>query len=330
MKSRWNLCIRLMAAGGLLGLAAAAGGAIAQPFPNKAIKIVIPAAPGGGADIVGRLIGPRLSERLGQPVVMDYRPGAGGITATEFAAKAPADGYTLLMGYIGTLGVYPGLYKTLSYDPPRDFVPVAFLAAIPSILVVHPSVPANSVAELIALAKAKPGTLNYASGGSATAPHLAGELFKSMAAVDMVHVPYKGSGPAMNDMLGGQVSVMFNTMVQTIPYVQSGRLKALAVTGGKRSAALPNVPTVSEAGVPGYEIVGWFGIVAPAGTPKDIVARLNAAILEVLAKPDLKEQLTALGSEPTAIATPEQFGAFMRNEISKWTQVVKDSGMKAE
>jgi tripartite-type tricarboxylate transporter receptor subunit TctC len=330
MKIRWSDCIRTLAVIGALGLAAAAGEALAQPYPNKPIKIVIPAAPGGGADIVGRLIGPRLAERLGQPVVMDYRAGAGGIIATESVARAPADGYTLLMGYIGTLGVYPGLYQKLSYDPLRDFAPVAFLAAIPSILVVHPSVPANTVPELIALAKAKPGTLNYASGGSATAPHLAGELFKSLARVDLVHVPYKGSGPAMNDMLGGQVSVMFNTMVQTIPYVQSGRLKALAVTGAKRSAALPNVPTVAEAGVAGYEIVGWFGIVAPAGTPREIVARLNAEILAVLAEPQLKEQMTALGSEPTDIRTPEQFGGFMRNEISKWTQVVKESGMKAE
>ncbi len=304
--------------------------AFAQEYPTKPVRLLIPAAPGGGADILGRLVGNKLSENLGQPVVMDYRPGAGGILATEMAAKAAPDGYTLLMAYIGTFGVNPSLYPKLTYDPVKDFAPVAFLSATPSMLVVHPSVPARSVRELIALAKAKPGTLNYASGGSATAPHLAGELFKTMAGVDMVHIPYKGSGPAVADLLGGQVSLMFNTMVQTIPHVQAGNLRALAVTGSKRSAVAPDLPTVAEAGLDGYEVVGWFGLVAPAATQKEIVARLNAETQKVLRSPDVKAKLDELGSEPTTIVTPEQFGAFIQAEIAKWAKVVAASGMKAE
>jgi tripartite-type tricarboxylate transporter receptor subunit TctC len=313
-----------------IGFVFGSSGVWAQDYPTKPVRLLIPAAPGGGADILGRLVGNKLSENLGQPVVMDYRPGAGGILATEMAAKATPDGYTLLMAYIGTFGVNPSLYPKLPYDPVKDFAPVAFLSATPSMLVVHPSVPARSVPELIALAKAKPGTLNYASGGSATAPHLAGELFKTMAGVDMVHIPYKGSGPAVADLLSGQVSLMFNTMVQTIPHVQAGNLRALAVTGSKRSAVASDLPTVSEAGLAGYEVVGWFGLVAPAATPKEIVAKLAAETQKVLNSPDVKARLNELGSEPTTIATPEQFGAFIEAEIAKWAKVVAASGMKAE
>jgi tripartite-type tricarboxylate transporter receptor subunit TctC len=314
----------------LLFLALAAAPAAAQPFPSKPLKIVATFEPGGASDILSRLLAPKLAETLGQPVVVENRPGAGGNTGTDYVAKSPPDGHTLVMGYIGTHAVNPTLYPKIPFDAVRDFAPVAFVASIPSVLVVHPSVPARSVAELVALAKARPGALNYGSGGSGTAPHLGAELFKLMAGVDMVHVPYKGSGPAVNDLLGGQISLMFNTMIQTIPHVQGGKLRALAVTSARRSAAMPELPTLAEAGMPGYEMVGWFGVLAPAGTPRSAVARLNADILKILALPDVKDRLAKLGSEPTDIATPEQFGDYIKAEIAKWAKVVKAAGMRIE
>jgi tripartite-type tricarboxylate transporter receptor subunit TctC len=232
------------------------------------------------------------------------------------------------MGYIGTHAINPSLYPKLSYDPVMDFAPVALVAAMPNILVVHPSLPIKSVKELITLAKSKPGELNYGSGGVGTAPHLAGELFNHMAGVKMVHIPYKGSGPALTELLGGHLSLMFNTMAQTTPHVKAGTLRGLAVTSAKRSEAIPELPTVAESGLPGYEKVGWFGVLAPAGTPKEIVTKLNIEINKVLNMPDVKGRLASLGSEPTGITTPEQFAAFIKAEITKWAKVVKESGMK--
>jgi tripartite-type tricarboxylate transporter receptor subunit TctC len=303
---------------------------IAQPYPTRTIKIVATFAPGGASDILGRIIGQKLQESWGQPVIVENRAGAGGIVGTEYVAKSAADGYTLVVGYIGTHAVNPSLYSKLSYDAVNDFAPVAFLASIPSALVVHPSVPAKTLPELIALAKSRPGQLNYGSGGIGTAPHLAGELFKTMTGVDMVHVPYKGSGPAVTDLLSGQISLMFNTMIQTVPYVKEGNVRALAVTSATRSPTLPDLPTVAEAGVPGYEMVGWFGILAPAGTPKEIVGKLNTEIVKILNMADVKKRLSDLGAEPTNIVTPEQFGEYIKAEIAKWRTVVEHSGMRVE
>ncbi len=303
---------------------------LAQTYPNKPIRIIVGFAPGGGSDILARLLGPKLTESWGQPVIVDNRPGAGGIVATEMVAKAAPDGYTLVMGYIGTNAVNPSLYTKLPYDAEKDFAPVALVAAFPNVLVVHPSAPVHSVKELIAYAKSKPGQLNYASGGIGTAPHLAGAYFCTMAGVEMVHVPYKGSGPALTELLGGHVSLMFNTMIQTLPHVKAGALRPLGVTSGKRSVAIPDLPTIAEAGLPGYDMVGWFGLLAPAKTPKEIVTKLNAEVVKILNMPDVKERLSSQGSEPTGITTPEQFGAFIKSEIAKWAKVVKSSGMRVE
>ncbi len=304
--------------------------AVAQTFPSRPIRIVATFEPGGASDILARLIAPKLTEYLGKPVMVENRPGAGGNIGTDFVAKSAPDGYTLVMGYIGTHAVNPTLYPNIPFDAVKDFAPVAFVASIPSVLVVHPSVPAKSVAELIALAKSRPGQLNYGSGGSGTAPHLAAELFKSISGVDMAHIPYKGSGPAVTALLAGQISLMFNTMAQTIPYIQSGKLRGLAVTSGKRSKALPDLPTLAESGLPGYEMVGWFGVFAPAGTPKDVVTKLNVEIMKVLNLPDIRERLTKMGSESTDISTPEQFGDYVKAEIAKWAKVIKSSGMRIE
>lgn len=327
--SRFGSAISRLAACCVLS-AAVAGAAVAQSFPTKPIKIVATFNPGGASDILARLIAPKLAERLGQPVLVENRAGAGGNLGSDYVAKSAPDGHTLVVGYIGTHAVNPTLYPNIPFDAVKDFAPVAFLASIPSALVVHPSVEAKSVAELISLAKARPGRLNYGSGGSGTAPHLAAELFKTMTNVDMVHIPYKGSGPAVTDLLGGQISLMFNTMIQTIPHVQSGKLRALAVTSAKRSQAMPELPTLAESGLPGYEMVGWFGLLAPAGTPRDVVMKLNKEVNEILNLPDVKERLAALGSEPTDITTPEQFGNYIKTEIAKWAKVIKASGMKVE
>jgi len=327
--SSLGLGVSALAASVLLSLGAP-GLAVAQAFPTKPVRIIATFDPGGASDILSRLLAPKLAERLGQSVLVENRPGAGGNIGTDYVAKSPPDGHTLVMGYIGTHAVNPTLYPKIPFDAVKDFAPVAFVASIPSALVVHPSIAAKSVSELIALAKARPGQLNYGSGGAGTAPHLAAELFKSIAGVDMVHVPYKGSGPAVADLLGGQISLMFNTMIQTIPHVQSGKLRALAVTGAKRSNAMPELPTLAESGLPGYAMVGWFGVLAPAGTPRDVVNRLNVEIMAILNLPDVKDRLAKLGSEPTDIATPEQFGDYIRSEIAKWEKVIKSSGMRIE
>ncbi len=313
---------RLLAA---LLVAGAAATAQAQTYPSKPIRMIVPFPPGGTTDILARAIGAELTKAWGQPVVIENRPGAGGNIGSEAVAKSPGDGYTLLMGTVGTHGINPSLYKKMPYDAVKDFAPVTLVALVPNILVVHPSVPAKSVAELIALAKKQPGKLTYASSGNGTSIHLSGALFESLTGVQMVHVPYKGSAPAVTDLLGGQVNMMFDNMPSALPHVKAGKLRPLGVTSAKRSPAVPDVPTIAEAGVKGYEASSWFGVLAPAGTPKDIVAKLNAEIAKSLGTPEMKEKLSSQGAEPVG-NTPEQFGAFIRAEIDKWAKVVKASG----
>jgi tripartite-type tricarboxylate transporter receptor subunit TctC len=305
----------------MLGLAM--GDALAQSYPSKPIHLIVPFPPGGGNDILARIIAPKLAESLGQQVVIDNRPGATGTVGSELAARSAPDGYTLHMVTSSTHAVNPGLVSKLPYDPLKDFAPVTQLASYQLILVVNPSVPAKSVKELIALAKSKTGQLNYASPGTGTSMHLAGELFNSMAGVDMVHIPYKGSVPGMTDILGGRVQIGFNTMLSTMPYVKAGKLRALALTSAERSPALPDLPTVAEAGVPGYEATSWYGIVAPARTPREIVTKLNTELVKILKLSDVREQLSSQGVEPVS-NTPEQFAAYIKAEIEKWAKVIKD------
>ena len=301
--------------------------AAAQDYPTKPIRLIIPFPPGGSNDVVGRMIALQLGERLGRQVIVDNRGGAGGIIGTEAASKAAPDGYTLLIISIAH-AVSPWLYK-LQYDPIKSFVPVSILASGPNVLVVHPSLGVHSVTELIALAKEKPGQLNYASAGIGSFQHLGGELFKLTAGINMVHVPYKGGGPAMTDVLGGYTKIMFSSMVQTTPFVLNGQLRALGTSGARRNPALPDVPTIAEAGLPGYEATNWWGIVAPAGTPPEIVEKLHTEIAAVQESPKTKEQFAAQGADIVQMTSAE-FGTFIEKEINKWERVVKEAGIKAE
>jgi tripartite-type tricarboxylate transporter receptor subunit TctC len=301
----------------------------AQPaYPQKPIRLVVPFPPGGGTDILARLFGQKMSETLGQPIIIDNRPGAGGTIGTDIAAKAPPDGYTLIL-VSGSHAINPGLYQKLPYDSVSDFAPITQIATSPGILVVNPSLPVKSVKDLIALARAKPGQINYASAGSGTPPHLAGELFKVMAKIDMVHVPYKGNAPAFTDVIGGQVSLIFPTMPSAMPFIKSGKLRPIAVTSAKRSPAAPDIPTIAESGLPGYEATSWYGILAPARTPPQIVARLHEVLVTIIGAPDMKDKLAAQGLDPVG-NTPQQFAAVIRSEIVKWAKVVKASGAKPE
>lgn len=301
----------------------------AQTYPNKAIRLIVAYPPGGGADIVARILGQKLSENLGQPVVIDNRSGAAGIIGTELAAKAPPDGYTLIMGTNATHCIFVSLYQKLPYDPVKDFAPVTNVVAVTNVLVVNPSVPAKSVKELITLAKSKPGQLNYASGGSGSNAHLAVELFKIMAGIDIEHLPYKGVAPAVTDLLAGRVHMMISNMPPVVPHVKSGKLRALATTGTARSTAMPDLPTVAEAGLPGYESDLWWGVLAPAGTPKTIVTKLNSEIVKILRMPDVKERLSSMGAEPIG-DVPEAFATTIKADIQKWAKVVKESGAKVD
>jgi tripartite-type tricarboxylate transporter receptor subunit TctC len=305
----------------------------AQPgagtFPEKPIHFVVGFTPGGPSDILARALGQKLGEAWGQQVVIENRPGAGGNIAAEFVAKSAPDGYTWLLGNNSILATNASLYRTLAYDPVKDFAPVALVAIQPNILVVNPQLPVHSVTELIALAKAKPGQLNYASSGSGAAAHLSGELFKAMTGVDIVHVPYKGAQPALTDVISGQAQLMFATSASVLPYVKAGRLRALAVTTATRSASVPDLPTVAEAGVPGFEAITWHGVVVPAATPAPIVERLNRDIVAVLHLPDVRERLAALGAE-VAPGTPREFADYIASEIPKWAKVVKDAGARAD
>jgi len=305
------------------------GGAAAQAWPEKPVRFVVGFTPGGPSDILARALGQKLAESWAQQVVIENRPGAGGNIAAELVAKSAPDGHTWLLGNNSILATNQSLYAKLGYDPVKDFAPVALVAIQPNILVVNPNVAASSVKELIALAKAKPGELNYASSGSGAAAHLAGELFKSMTGVDMVHVPYKGAQPALTDVIAGQAQLMFATSASVIPYIKAGRLRALAVTTAQRSGTVPELPTVSEAGVPGFEAITWHGVVVPAATPRPLVERLNVDIVKVLRMRDLRERLESLGAE-VAPGTPQDFADYIAREIPKWAKVVKDSGARAE
>ncbi len=317
-------------ASSLLALALLAlGGAVsAQNYPDRPVRVVNGFAAGGGSDILLRTLLPKWSELIGQSIVVDYRTGAGGNVAMEAVAKAPADGYTLLMGSPG-LATNSSLYGNLTFDPLRDFAPVSLVGTVPNVLVVHPSLNVSSVRELIALAKAQPGKLNDASPGTGTSLHLAAELFKLSAGVDIVHVPYKGGGQAQTDVVAGQVQVMFNVLPSALPLIKSGRLKALAVTSRTRSEALPDVPTMIEAGVADYTAVTWNGIVAPAGTPPAVIRKLNEALVATVRAPETREQFAKIGQEQ-AWSTPEEFAAFIRDETVKWRRVIQAAGIKAQ
>jgi tripartite-type tricarboxylate transporter receptor subunit TctC len=301
----------------------------ADSYPSRPIRLIIPFASGASNDIVARIIAPRLSDALGQSVVVDNRPGAGGVVGAELVAQAQPAGHTLLMGSPGPLIVNPLLLPKLSYAPTRDFAPVTLVSVVPTILLVNPNLPAKSVKELIGLARSKPGQLNYASAGTGSVPHLSAELFKLLAKIDLVHVPYKGSGPAITDLLGGQVSLFFDNMASALPYVKSGRLRGLAITTTKRSDQLPNLPTMIEAGVPGYESTSWNGLVMPAKTPKAVIDRFYSALAQVLQTPDVRERIVALGAEVSGI-TPAEFASFMEKETQKWARVVREANIKAE
>lgn len=309
-----------------LGFCAAA---IAQDYPAKAVRWIVPFAAGGGGDIIIRTVAQKLGERLGQPVVVDNRAGAGGSLGTEIAARAPADGHTLLMANVAPMAINVSLYRKLPYDPVRDFSPITPLASFPNVLVVHPSLPVRSLSELIALARRRPGELTYASAGSGSTTHLAAEFFKAQAKLDLIHVPYKGGGPALIDVVAGQVTMYFGSMPASLPQIRSGRLRGLAVTSLQRSAAAPDLPTVAESGFPGFEAVTWIGAVAPAGVPSGIVNRLNRELVEIVRTPEVRNKLVAQGAEPLT-ATPEQFGAYIRSEIDKWAKVVRQSGISAQ
>jgi len=307
---------------------AAACPALAQPYPAKAIRFVVPFPASGATDILTRVIGQKLSEAVGQPVVIENRPGAGGALGSAFVAKAPPDGYMILMGTTSTHSIGPALQK-LPYDPASDFAPVSLIANAIEVLVVSPALDVSSVGELIALARAKPGQLNYSSSGTGTIVHLSGELFKIMAGVELQHVPYKGTALAIPDLFNGQIALMFDNMVSAIPFIRSGKVKAIAVTSTSRSSILPGLPTVSESGVPGYESVAYFGVLAPAGTPAEIVARLNAELVNIVHAADTKAKLADLGAEPEG-STAEAFAATMKAEALKWAKVIKDAGIRAE
>jgi len=313
-----------------VALAAAlfAGAAGAQEYPARAVRIVVPFAAGGPNDIVARLLGQKLADALGQPFLVENRPGAGGNIGTDFVAKAPADGYTLLSAGPGSLVINP-LLRSVPYDTGRDFAPISLMASAPNALVVHPSVAANSVQELVALARSRPGELNYASGGTGSTPHLAAALFASMAGIRIAHVPYKGTGPALADLLGGQVQMAVLGIPTVLPQVKSAKLRALAVTGRRRAAELPGVPTMAEAGITGYEVSPWYGLLAPAATPRAIVMRLNAEVTKILHSVEFKEKLASQGAEPAG-GTPEEFAAYLIAEAKRWAPVVKASGAKAD
>jgi tripartite-type tricarboxylate transporter receptor subunit TctC len=303
--------------------------ALAQNYPAKPIRIIIAQAPGSATDVISRVVGNRLSEGLGQPIVIEARPGAGGVVGTEAAARSAPDGYTLFMGNNSTHGSNPAVYAKLPYDAVNDFAPISFVASVPYVLVVNPALPVSTVQQLIAYAKSSPGKLNYASAGNGSTHHFCGELLKSMSGIDMLHIPYKGSPPAIAGLLGGEVSLMFANLTDIGSQIRGGKVKPLAVTTPKRASSLPDLPTLSEAGMPGFEITSWFGLLAPAGTPASIITRLNVETNKVLARADVRDTLGAQGLEVTP-GTPEQFAAHIKSEIAKFTRIGKAAGIKAE
>jgi len=310
-------------------LLVAAAGVQAQDWPSKPIRIVVPVATGGIADYYSRVIGRKLTETWGQPVLVENRPGGGGNIGAEQVAKAAPDGYTFLMGFIGPNAVNQFLFKSMPFDTLKDFAPVAMVSEAEGMLAVHPSVPIQSVADLLEQARAQPGKLAYASGGVGTASHLAGELFKSMAKVDIVHVPYKGNAPAVADLIGGQVQLSFATLTTVVPHVRAGKLRGIAVIGSQRSAAMPDLPTVSEAGVPGFEVNNWIGLFAPAGTPNEIIRRLNAEVMKIMQAPEIASRMVQQGERFTP-NSPEDFDRFRRSEIARWEKVIREAGLAAD
>ena len=307
----------------------ATGCAAAQTYPSKPIRVIVPSTPGGSVDMLARTIGPRLAERWGQQVVVDNRSGAGGVIAAELTAKAPPDGYTLIMATIASMATNVSLARNLPYDPVRDFAPVTQVASQQIILLANPNFAAKSVAELIVLAKAKPGQIGFSTAGNGTGGHLAGELLKLLAGIDLLHVPYKGSAPALVDVISGQVPLTLISINTALPQIKSGRVRALAVSGAHRSSVLPEVPTMIEAGVRGYESSTWYGVLAPKATPRAVVMKLNGEIVAILKLPEVKERLLTDGAEPVG-NTPEEFGAFIKSEIAKWGKVIKAAGLRAE
>jgi tripartite-type tricarboxylate transporter receptor subunit TctC len=300
-----------------------------QPWPAKPIKIIVPYPPGGTSDILARSVGQKMSEQYGQPVVVENKPGATGNIGADFVAKSPPDGYTLLLADIGSLAIAPSVVASLPFDPVKDFAPVVMVAYSPHLLVVHPSVPAKDAKELIALAKAKPDSMNFAVSGIGGANHLAGIDFAQRAGIKWTYIPYKGGSQALTDMVGGQAQVMFNGMLATYPFVKDGKLKVLAISSAKRFSAAPDIPTVAEAVLPGFETGSWQGIVAPAGTPPEVVRKLHADVMTILNTPEMKERLDKAGAEVRAMS-PQQFGGFIRDEKVRWAKVAKDSGEKFE
>lgn len=322
-----SLLIAVIAASTLQSPGAAA--AETQNYPTRPIRFIMPYPVGGTIDMSGRMVAQPLGEALGQQVVVDNRTGAGGTLGTEMAAKSPSDGYTIVMGGTGTLAISPGLNRKLGYDPVRDFAPITLLATTPYVLVVHPSVPAASTRELIAFAKAQPGKLNYASGGSGSAPHLIGEIFRTRAAINVMHIPYKGSSPAKIDLVAGRVQMFFTGIPPVLGEIRAGTLRAVGVTSARRTNALPDVPTIAESGIPGFDVSPWFGVLAPAHTAAPIVARLNEQMVKALRNPTLRERLARDGVDAVG-STPKELSAFIRTEMNTWAQAVRQSGAKVE
>jgi len=314
----------LLAAASLVSFAAACAA-----YPDKPIHFVVPYPAGGPLDAVARLLAQKVSDRLKQPVVVDNKPGAGGNIGADLVAKSAPDGYTLLMGAVATHAINPTLYASIPYDAQKDFIAVTQIASTPNVLVVNPSLPVHDVKEFIAYAKANPGKLNFGSGSTGSAGHLAGELFKSMAGVQMTHIPYKGAAPAMNDLIGGQIQLMFDNLASSLAQVKAGKIRALAVTTAKRTPLAPDLPTIAESGLAGFDINTWFGLFVPANTPHEIVSLLHDEFVRALHEPDVREKMTAMGAEPVG-STPEQFAAYIRSEAQKYARIIKASGAKAD
>ena len=317
--------------GAALSVACILGSApvVAQSFPTKPVRWVVPFPPGGGTDTISRTLAVKLGDLWGQQVVADNRPGGGGTIGMAVAAKLPPDGYNLVLGQLANVGIAPALYPKLPYDPVKDFTPITLALTSPLILVVHPSVPAKTVKDLIALARAKPDAITFGSPGNGTTGHLATEIIRSVGKVKMVHIPYKGAVPAFTGLLGGEVAVYMSSIQPAMPMLKAGRVRALGVTGSTRIATLPDVPTIAETGLPGYEVTNWYGVMAPAGVPKDILTKLHADLVKVMKQPDVQQRFAAEGGDATP-NTPEQFAAFIKNEITKWGKAVRESGAKVD
>ena len=321
--NRWLPCFAAC-----LALATSALGH-AQSYPSKPIRFVVPYPPGGPLDIVARLLGQHVGESLKQPVIVENKAGAGGNIGADLVAKSAPDGYTILMGAVATHAINPSLYASMPYDARKDFIPVTQIASTPNVLVVNPALPVHNVREFIDYAKANPGKLNFGSGSTGSAGHLAGELFKSLAGVQMTHVPYKGAAPAMNDLIGGQIQLMFDNLASSLGQIKAGKVRALAVTTAKRSELAPDLPTIAESGLPGFDINTWFGLFVPAGTPKAIVDRLHDEFVTALNLPEVRGKMLALGAEPVG-STPDQFAAYIRSEAAKYAKLVKASGARVD